>query len=51
MQNQIDLNQGVDENQAGSSETEAKEVQNVQQDAVNSSESQVASDENFDTER
>ena len=51
MQNQIDLNQGVDENQAGSSETEVKEVQNVQQDAVNSSESQVASDENFDTER
>ena len=51
MQNQIDLNQGVDENQADSSETEVKEVQNVQQDAVNSSESQVASDENFDTER
>jgi hypothetical protein len=28
-----------------------QEAQNVQQDAVNSSETQVDSDENFDTER
>lgn len=51
IQNQTDFNQGVDENQAGFGETDVKDVQNVQQDAVNSSESQAASDENFDTER
>ena len=51
IQNQTDFNHGVDENQASFGETDVKDVQNVQQDAVNSSESQTASDENFDTER
>ena len=51
IQNQTDFNHGVDENQASFGETDVKDVQNVQQDAVNSSESQVDSDENFDTER
>ena len=51
IQNQTDFNHGVDENQASFGETDVKDVQNVQQDAVNSSESQAASDENFDTER
>lgn len=51
IQNQTDFNHGVDENQASFGETDVKDVQNVQKDAVNSSESQTASDENFDTER
>ena len=51
IQNQTDFNHGVDENQASFGETDVKDVQNVQQDAVNSSESKAASDENFDTER
>ena len=51
IQNQTDFNHGVDKNQASFGESEIHDVQNVQQDAVNSSESQVDSDENFDTER
>ena len=51
IQNQTDFNHGVDNNQASFGETEIQEAQNVQQDAVNSSETQVDSDENFDTER
>ena len=51
IQNQTDFNHGVDKNQASYGESEIQEAQNVQQDAVNSSESQAASDENFDTER
>jgi len=51
IQHQTDFNHGVDKNQASFGETEIQEAQNVQQDAVNSSETQVDSDENFDTER
>ena len=51
IQNQTDFNHGIDNNQASFGETEIQEAQNVQQDAVNSSETQVDSDENFDTER
>ena len=51
IQNQNDFNHGVDKNQASFGETEIQEAQNVQQDAVNSSETQADSDENFDTER
>ena len=51
IQNQTDFNHGVDKNQASFGESEIQEAQNVQQDAVNSSETQVDSDENFDTER
>ena len=51
IQDQTDFNHGVDKNQASFGESEIQEAQNVQQDAVNSSETQVDSDENFDTER
>ena len=51
IQNQTDFNNAVDKNHASFGETEMQEAQNVQQDAVNSSETQVDSDENFDTER
>ena len=51
IQNQTDFNHGVDKNQDSFGESEIQEAQNVQQDAVNSSETQVDSDENFDTER
>ena len=51
IQNQTDFNHGVDKNQASFGESEIKEAQNVQQDAVNSSETQADSDENFDKER
>jgi hypothetical protein len=51
IQDQTDFNHGVDKNQASFGESEIQEAQNVHQDAVNSSETQVDSDENFDTER
>ena len=51
IQNQTDFNNAVDKNQVSFGESEIQEAQNVQQDAVNSSEAQVDSDENFDTER
>ena len=51
IQNQTDFNNAVDKNHASFGETEMQEAQNVHQDAVNSSETQVDSDENFDTER
>ena len=51
IQNQTDFNHGVDKNQASFGESDIQEAQNVQQDNVNSSETQVDSDENFDTER